>query len=164
MGNGARTKQIRDVHSDAISAMKKMEELDATFKNTIISHLRIQYREFTYCDDDWKVYSFISNFYSNWHRNLKDKEKRASRKRAQALEASQSVEEMSAREYKDAKLRQRHGVDKSGRVGGRFISSPRPSDVRSSIPSISSQADVSIPINPLYACLLLHRITCTGCT
>ena len=97
MGNGARIKQIRDVHSDAISATKKMEELDATFKSTIISHLRIRYREFTYCDDDWKVYSFIGNFYSNWHRNLKDKEKRAERKRAQALEASQSVEEMSAR-------------------------------------------------------------------
>ena len=90
MGNGARIKQIRDVHSDAISAMKKMEQLDATFKNTIISHLRIRYREFTYCDDDWKAYSFIINFYSNWHRKLKDKEKRAERKRAQALEASQS--------------------------------------------------------------------------
>lgn len=166
--DGTRIKQIRDdlrnVFTQICMAMrsalcKKWSDYDATFKNTIIRHLRIRYPEFTYCDDDWKANSFISNFYSNWHRNLKDKEKRAERKRAQALEASQSGRQSKRCRRESAKTpatRQRHGV---GEPSGSVASSSQAPGLAMSDQALpapeafSSQPDVIIPINPLYAYL-----------
>ena len=59
-----------------LAILNKWSNYDATFKNTIIRHLCIHYSEFTYCDDNWKANKFISNFYTNWHQNLRDKERR----------------------------------------------------------------------------------------
>ncbi|KAM6489412.1 hypothetical protein JOM56_015129 [Amanita muscaria] len=44
---------------------------DTFFQDAIYKHLRVKYPEFMLCEDNWKARSFMSNWYSNWTKNLK---------------------------------------------------------------------------------------------
>ncbi|KAM6499014.1 hypothetical protein JOM56_006962 [Amanita muscaria] len=49
-------------------------QYDIEFQQTVFRYLRSKYVEFTFCEDNWKTKSFVSNWYSNWRRNMKKKE------------------------------------------------------------------------------------------
>ncbi|KIL64523.1 hypothetical protein M378DRAFT_162963 [Amanita muscaria Koide BX008] len=44
---------------------------DTYFQDAVYKHLRVKYPEFMLCEDNWKARSFMSNWYSNWTKNLK---------------------------------------------------------------------------------------------
>ncbi|KAM6499665.1 hypothetical protein JOM56_005173 [Amanita muscaria] len=44
---------------------------DTFFQDAVYKHLRVKYPEFMLCEDNWKARSFMSNWYSNWTKNLK---------------------------------------------------------------------------------------------
>jgi hypothetical protein len=171
--SSARVKQIRDdlrnVFMQICMAMRsailnKWSDYDATFKNTIFRHLRIHYPEFTYCDDNWKANKFISNFYTNWHRNLRDKERRVAQKRQRAQEASETERQTKKIRHSErmpgpSTSRQRHGMNENGSTAS---SSRVPRAMSPQVPppgleaSESSQARVIKLINPLCVHLLLY--------
>ncbi len=57
---------------------------DDDFMTTIFRYMRLKYPEFTLCDDNWKLNSFVSNWYGNWRKNLKDGVKKQAVKQEQA--------------------------------------------------------------------------------
>ncbi|KIL69010.1 hypothetical protein M378DRAFT_8433 [Amanita muscaria Koide BX008] len=52
----------------------KWSQYDMEFQQAVYRYLRTKYVEFTFCEGNWKAKSFLSNWYSNWMRNLKKKE------------------------------------------------------------------------------------------
>ncbi|KAM6489654.1 hypothetical protein JOM56_014890 [Amanita muscaria] len=52
----------------------KWSQYDMEFQQAVYRYLRTKYIEFTFCEGNWKAKSFLSNWYSNWMRNLKKKE------------------------------------------------------------------------------------------
>lgn len=171
--SSARVKQIRDdlrnVFMQICMAMRsvilnKWSDYNTTFKNTMFRHLRIHYPEFTYCDDNWKANKFISNFYTNWHRNLRDKERRVAQKRQRAQEASETERQTKKIRHSERMpgpsiSRQRHGTNENGSTAS---SSWVPRAMSPQVPPLgseaseSSQACVIKLVNPLCVHLLLY--------
>ncbi|KAM6501313.1 hypothetical protein JOM56_004327 [Amanita muscaria] len=53
----------------------RWSQYDMEFQRTVFLYMRAKYVEFTLCEDNWKARSFVSNWYSNWMKNIKKRDR-----------------------------------------------------------------------------------------